>query len=77
MVAYWWCPVTGGGRGTWKAVWFQWKVEQFVTLTRAAGQPPHVVVRAPVWDVHVMGSVTPDLALSVARNLVQVSVTDH
>jgi hypothetical protein len=31
-------------------------------LTRAAGQPPHVVVRAPVWDVHVMGSVNPDLA---------------
>jgi hypothetical protein len=51
--------------------------ERFETLTRAAGQPPHVVVRAPVWDVHVMGSVTPDLALTVARNLVQVSVTSH
>jgi len=51
--------------------------ERFVTLTRAAGQPPHVVVRAPVWDVHVTGSVSPDLALSVARNLVQVSVTGH
>jgi hypothetical protein len=36
--------------------------EQFVTLTRAADQPPHIVVRAPVWDVHVMGSVTPDMA---------------
>jgi len=49
--------------------------EQFVTLTRAADQPPHIVVRAPVWDVHVMGSVTPDMALFVARSLRQVSVT--
>ncbi len=53
--------------------------EQFVTLTRPADQPPHVVVRAPVWDVHVIGSgsVSPDLALSVARSLVQVSGTGH
>ena len=51
--------------------------EQFVTLTRPAGQPPHVVVRAPVWDVHVTGSVNPDMALAVARSLVQVSVTGH
>jgi hypothetical protein len=49
--------------------------EQFVTLTRTADQPPHIVVRAPVWDVHVMGSVTPDMALFVARSLRQVSVT--
>jgi hypothetical protein len=48
--------------------------EQFVTLTRPAGQPPHVVVRAPVWDVHITGSVSPDMALAVARSLVQVSV---
>ena len=51
--------------------------EQFVTLTRPAGQPPHVVVRAPVWDVHVTGSVSPGMALAVARTLVQVSVTGH
>jgi len=51
--------------------------ERFVTLTRPAGQPPHIVVRAPAWDVHVTGSVTPDMALAVARSLVQVSVTGH
>jgi len=49
--------------------------EQFVILTRAADQPPHIVVRAPVWEVHVMGSVTPETALFVARSLRQVSVT--
>ena len=49
--------------------------EQFVTLTRPADQPPHIVVRAPVWDVHVIGSVSPDMALFVARSLRQVSVT--
>jgi len=51
--------------------------EQFVTLTRPTDQPPHIVVRAPVWDVHVIGSVTPDMALAIARSLVQVSVTGH
>jgi len=51
--------------------------EQFVTLTRPADQPPHIVVRAPVWDVHVTGSVTPDMAVAVARSLVQLSVTGH
>src|ERR1700733_1042476 len=49
--------------------------EQFVTMTRGADQPPHIVVRAPVWDVHVIGSVTPDTALFVARSLRQVSAT--
>ena len=49
--------------------------ERFETLTLAADQPPHIVVRAPVWDVHVMGSVTSDVALFVARSLGQVSVT--
>ncbi len=78
MVAYCWCLVTGGGKGsTWKAACFQWKVSSFVTLTGPAGQPPHVVVRAPVWDVHVTGSVSPDMPQAVARSLVQVSVTDH
>src|SRR5580704_6842344 len=49
--------------------------DQFVTLTRAADQPPHIVVRAPVWDVHVTGSITSDTALFIARRLRLVSVT--
>lgn len=49
--------------------------ERFETLTRPADQRPHIVVRAPVWDVHVTGSVTTDKALSVARSLVAVSMT--
>jgi hypothetical protein len=49
--------------------------EQFETLSRPADQRPHILVRAPVWDVHVVGSVTVDMALSVARSLVPVSVT--
>jgi hypothetical protein len=44
--------------------------ERFKTLARPADQPPHIVVRAAVWDVHVIGSVTPDMVLSVARSLV-------
>jgi hypothetical protein len=48
--------------------------ERFETLTRPEGQRPHIVVRAPAWDVHVMGSVTADVALSVARSLVAVSL---
>ena len=44
--------------------------ERFETLTRPADQRPHIDVLAPVWDVHVMGSVTTDMALSVARSLV-------
>jgi hypothetical protein len=49
--------------------------ERFETLTRPAEQIPHIVVRAPVWDVHVMGSVAADVVLSVARSLVAVSMT--
>ena len=51
--------------------------ERFETLTRPADQRPHIVVLAPVWDVHVTGSVTADMALSVARSLVPVSMTGH
>jgi hypothetical protein len=42
--------------------------EQFLNLTRAADQPPHIVVRAPAWDIHVLGSVTSDIALTVANS---------
>ena len=49
--------------------------EGFETLARPADQRPHIVVRAPVWDVHVMGSVTVDMALFVARSLVPVTMT--
>ena len=49
--------------------------EQFETLTRPPDKRPHIVVRAPVWDVHVTGSVTTDMALTVARSLVPVSMT--
>jgi len=49
--------------------------ELFETLTRPPDQRPHIVVRAPVWDVHVTGSVTTDMALSVARSIVLVSMT--
>ena len=51
--------------------------ERFETWTRPADRSPHIVVRAPVWDVHVLGSVSFDTALSVARGLVQVAVTDQ
>jgi hypothetical protein len=51
--------------------------ERFETLTRPADQRPHIVVLAPVWDVHVMGSVTTEMALSVARSLVPVTMTGH
>lgn len=51
--------------------------ETFETWTRPADQAPHIVVRAPVWDVHVSGSVTLDTALSVARSLIEVAVTDQ
>jgi hypothetical protein len=51
--------------------------EKFETWTRPADQEPHIVVRLPVWDVHVAGSVTLDMALSVARSLIQVAVTSQ
>ena len=47
--------------------------ERFETLTRPADQDPHIVVRAPKWDVHVSGSVTLDTALAVARSLLESS----
>ena len=49
--------------------------ERFETLARPEGQRPHIVVRAPVWDVHVTGSVTTEEALFVARSLVPVRMT--
>ena len=51
--------------------------EPFETWTRPADQAPHIVVRPPVWDVHVSGSATLDTALSVARSLIEVAVTDQ
>ena len=60
MITYCSCPVTGGGKGHLESGLLPVEGEQFVTLTRPADQPPHVVVRAPVWDVHVTGSVSPD-----------------
>jgi hypothetical protein len=36
-------------------------------------QPPHVVVRIPPLDVHVSGSVPVDIAMNVARDLVEVT----
>jgi hypothetical protein len=47
--------------------------ERFETWTRPVGQKPHIVIRAPLWDVHVWGSVTFDTTRSVARGLVQVA----
>jgi hypothetical protein len=46
--------------------------ERFETWSRPGKQNPHIVVRAPVWDVHVSGAVTFDTALSVARELIEV-----
>jgi hypothetical protein len=51
--------------------------ETFETWARPADQAPHIVVRPPVWDVHVSGSVTLDTALSIARSLIEVAVTEQ
>jgi hypothetical protein len=51
--------------------------ETFETWTRPVDRTPHIVVHAPVWDVHVTGSVTLDTALSVARSLIEVAATDQ
>lgn len=47
--------------------------ERFETWTCPPDQSPHIVVRAPVWDVHVLGSAAFDTGLSVARGLVRVN----
>jgi hypothetical protein len=49
--------------------------ERFETWTRPTGQRPHIVVCAPVWDIHVSGPVSFDVALSVARSLVEVGTS--
>jgi hypothetical protein len=47
--------------------------ELFVTLARPEGQPVHIVIRAPVFDVHVSGEALPyQKALSLSRDLVKV-----
>jgi hypothetical protein len=47
--------------------------ERFETWSRPMDQPPHVVVRIPPLDVHVSGSVPVDIAMNVARDLVEVT----
>lgn len=48
--------------------------ERFETLARAEDQPPHVVVRLPVFDVHVSGdALSHEATLGFARNLVEVA----
>ena len=45
----------------------------FETLARPDGEPPHVVVRTPVWDVHVSGDAPSRAsALKLARTLISV-----
>jgi hypothetical protein len=51
--------------------------ESFETWTRPPDRTPHIVVRAPVWDVHVSGSVALETALALARSLARVTPRGH